>query len=389
MAADTSAAPVQTAPDAAAAAQPMPTAQAFSSGARTAAAAAREWLMRVVVLVVAGAIAVLFATQWNRWVGDSIRQTTDDAYVRGELTPLSAQIDGYVRHVAVGDFQQVKRGDLLVQIDDADYKARVAQAEAAVAGAQAAIENIKARKATQKEEVDAAADTVAAANADAVRDREEQTRQRALLATTFGTEQRVEQADAAARRAVATLAQDQAALDAQRRQLAVLDTEELELRADAKAKAAALDLAEINLGYTRIAAPVSGEVSERGVFDGQYVHAGTQVISVVPLDDLWVVANYKETQLTHVAVGQKAEIRVDTFPGAVVNAVVDSIAPASGSQFSLLPPDNATGNFTKVVQRIPVKLRLQPGNPLAGRLRPGMSVEATILTDSGPPPPPQ
>jgi membrane fusion protein, multidrug efflux system len=207
-----------------------------------------------------------------------------------------------------------------------------------------------------------------------------------LLATTFGTQQRVEQADAAARRAVATLAQDQAALDAQRRQLAVLDTEELELRADAKAKQAALDLAEINLGYTRIAAPVSGEVSERGVFDGQYVHAGTQVISIVPLDDLWVVANYKETQLTHVAVGQKAEIRVDTFPGVVVTAVVDSIAPASGSQFSLLPPDNATGNFTKVVQRIPVKLRLQPDNSLAGRLRPGMSVEATILTDSGPPP---
>ena len=116
-------------------------------------------------------------------------------------------------------------------------------------------------------------------------------------------------------------------------------------------------------------------VSERGVRDGQYVHAGTQVISVVPLDNVWVVANYKETQLTHVAIGQRAEIRVDTFPGIVVNATVDSIAPASGAQFSLLPPDNATGNFTKVVQRIPVKLRLGPDNPLAGKLRPGMSVD--------------
>jgi membrane fusion protein, multidrug efflux system len=346
----------------------------------------RGWLLRLIILLAAGLIAVLFATQWDRWVGGSIRQTTDDAYVQGEVTPLSAQVDGYVRRVAVNDFQRVRQGELLVQIDDADYKARVAQAEADVAGALAAIENIKARKATQKAQVDAAADAVAAATAVAVRDREEQARQRALLATTFGTEQRVEQADAAARSAIATVAQDQAALDAQRRQLAVLDTEELELRADAKAKAAALDLANINLGYTRISAPVSGEVSERGVFDGQYVHAGTQVIAVVPLNDVWVVANYKETQLTHVAIGQQARVRVDTFPGAVIDAVVDSIAPASGSQFSLLPPDNATGNFTKVVQRIPVKLRLQPANTLAGRLRPGMSVEATILTDSGPPP---
>ena len=122
----------------------------------------------------------------------------------------------------------------------------------------------------------------------------------------------------------------------------------------------------------------------RSVYDGQYVHAGAQIISIVPLNNLWVVANYRETQLTHVEVGQRAEIRVDTFPGAVLGARVDSIAPASGSQFSLLPPDNATGNFTKVVQRIPVKLRLDPGNPLQGKLRPGMSVVATILTDGKP-----
>jgi membrane fusion protein, multidrug efflux system len=150
---------------------------------------------------------------------------------------------------------------------------------------------------------------------------------------------------------------------------------------------AKLDLAKINLGYTRITAPAGGEVSERDVRAGQYVHAGTQVITVVPLDNVWVVANYKETQLTHVAIGQRAEIRVDTFPGIAINAVVDSIAPASGAQFSLLPPDNATGNFTKVVQRIPVKLRISPDNPLAGKLRPGMSVVATILTDTTPPPP--
>jgi membrane fusion protein (multidrug efflux system) len=350
----------------------------------------RRWLsanmlVRLAVLTVAGTIVVLFATRWDRWVGDSTRQVTDDAYVNGTVTPLSAQVDGYVRHVAVDDFQRVKAGDLLVEIDDSDYRAKVAQAEADLLGAQAAIENIKARKDAQKAQVADAEAGISVAAADAERTRLEANRQRALYATTYGTPQKVEQADADSKRFAATVVSREAELDAQRRQLAVLDTQESELRAAAKAKVAALDLAKINLGYTRITAPISGVVSERGVRDGQYAHAGTQIISVVPLDNVWVIANYKETQLTHVIVGQGAEIRVDTFPGVVVSARVEAIAPASGSQFSLLPPDNATGNFTKVVQRIPVKLTLKPDNPLAGKLRPGMSVEATILTDTTPP----
>jgi membrane fusion protein (multidrug efflux system) len=354
---------------------------------------ARRWpwsgitLVRLAVLLAAGVIVVLFATQWDRWVGLSVRQVTDDAYVRGDITPLSAHVEGYVHHVPVDDFQRVKEGEVLVEIEDDDYRARVAQAEADLLGAQAAIENLKAQKAAQHAQVTEAEGAIAATQADVQRTRLEAERQRALLATTFGTRQRVEQADAEAGRFAATLARNQAAFEAQRRQLAVLDTQESQLRAEVKAKQAMLDLAKINLGYTRIVAPVDGMVSERGVRDGQYVHAGTQVISLVPLDNVWVLANYKETQLTHVAIGQLAEIRVDTFPGVVVNATVDSIAPASGAQFSLLPPDNATGNFTKVVQRIPVKLRIGPDNPLAGNLRPGMSVIATILTDTSPPPP--
>jgi membrane fusion protein, multidrug efflux system len=343
-----------------------------------------QFAVRLVVLAAAAVVVVLFTTQWDRWVGDSARQATDDAYIHADITPLSAQVDGYVRRVDVDDYQRVKKGALLVEIDDADYKARVAQAEAALLGAQAAIANIKARKAAQKAAVAEAESAIVATQADVERTREEAARQRALLAATFGTTQKVEQAEADAKRFAATLLRNQAALEAQRRQQAVLDTEESELRADYKAKAAALDLAQINLGYTRIAAPVAGEVGQRGVQAGQYVHAGTQVISVVPLDDLWVIANYKETQLTHVAIGQRAEIRVDTFPGVVLSGWVDSVAPASGSQFSLLPPDNATGNFTKVVQRIPVKIRLDRNNPLKGRLRPGMSVVATILI--APPP---
>ncbi len=343
--------------------------------------------VRLAVLAAAGVIVVLFATQWDRWVGLAVRQVTDDAYVRGDITPLSAKVEGYVRRVAVDDFQRVKEGDLLVEIEDDDYRARVAQAEADLLGAQAAIANLKARKSAQHAQVAEAEDAIKATQADVERTRLEAARQRTLLATTFGTPQRVEQADAAAERFAATMARNQAELDAQRSQMAVLDTQEAQLRADVKAKQAALDLAEINLGYTRILAPVGGMVSERGVRDGQYVHAGSQVISIVPLDNVWVLANYKETQLTHVAIGQRAEIRVDTFPGVVITAIVDSIAPASGSQFSLLPPDNATGNFTKVVERIPVKLRIALDNPLAGKLRPGMSVIATILTDTTPPPP--
>jgi membrane fusion protein, multidrug efflux system len=341
-------------------------------------------IVRLTVLVAAAIIVVLFATQWDRWVGLAVRQVTDDAYIRGDITPLSAKVDGYVRRVAVDDFERVKEGELLVEIEDDDYRARVAQAEADLLGAEAAIENLKARKAAQHAQVAEAEDAIKATQADVERTRLEAARQRTLLATTFGTRQRVEQADAAAERFAATLARNQAQLEAQRRQLAVLDTQEAQLRADAKAKQAALDLDKIYLGYTRILAPVSGMVSERDVRDGQYVHAGSQVIAVVPLDNVWVVGNYKETQLTHVAIGQRAEIRVDAFPGVVITAMVDSIAPASGAQFSLLPPDNATGNFTKVVQRIPVKLRIAPDNPLAGKLRPGMSVIATILTDSTP-----
>jgi membrane fusion protein (multidrug efflux system) len=344
-------------------------------------------IVHLTVLAAAASIVVLFATQWDRWVGLAVRQVTDDAYVRGDITPLSAKVEGYVRRVAVGDFQRVKAGDLLVEIEDDDYRARVAQAEADLLGAQAAIENLKARKAAQHAQVAEAEDAIKATQADVERTRLEAARQQTLLATTFGTPQRVEQADAAAGRFAATLARNQAALEAQRRQMAVLDTQEAQLRADVKAKQAAVDLARINLGYTRITAPVAGMVSERGVRNGQYVHAGSQVIAVVPLDNVWVLANYKETQLTHVAIGQRAEIRVDTFPGVVITAIVDSIAPASGAQFSLLPPDNATGNFTKVVQRIPVKLRIAPDNPLSGKLRPGMSVIATILTDTKPPAP--
>jgi membrane fusion protein (multidrug efflux system) len=338
----------------------------------------------IALLLLAGVVVTLFITRWDVWVGASVRQTTDDAYVRGDITPLSAKVEGYLRQVPVNDFQRVKQGDLLIEIEDDDFRARVEQAGAELLGAEAAIENLKSRKALQHSQIAEAQDAINATQADVDRTRKEAARQQALLASTFGTPQKVEQAVADERRFEANLAHGEAELAAAQRQMAVLDTEEGQLRAAAKAKKAALDLAKIELGYTRITAPVDGTVSERGVRAGQYVHDGTQVISVVPLHNVWVVANYKETQLTHVKIGQRAEITIDTFPGVVVRGRVDSISPASGSQFTLLPPDNATGNYTKVVQRIPVKITLDPGHPLEGELRPGLSVIATIRTDTGP-----
>src|SRR5271165_3128888 len=338
----------------------------------------------IAILLLAGVVVTLFITRWDAWVGASIRQTTDDAYLRSDMTPLSAKIEGYVRRVPVNDFQQLKEGDLLVEIEDDDYQARLDQAEAELAGAEAAVENLKSRKALQHSAIAEAQDAINATQADVDRTRKEAVRQQALLAYTFGTPQKVEQAVAEEKRFEANLAHGDAALAAAQRQMAVLDTEESQLRAAAKAKQAALDLAKIELGYTRITAPIDGMVSERGVRAGQYVHDGTQVISVVPLHNVWVVANYKETQLTHVKIEQRAEITIDTFPGIAIEGRVDSISPASGSQFTLLPPDNATGNFTKVVQRIPVKITLDPGHPREGQLRPGMSVIATIRTDTGP-----
>jgi len=373
-------------PPASPASPPPPASAATPPAATPAPTRPAVWWLRCLVgigiVAIAAGTAILFTTQWDSWVGSRIDQTTDDAYVKGDITPLSAKIEGYVSKVAVSDYQQVKAGDLLVEIEDDDYRARVAQAEADLAGAEAAIENLKAHKAAQHSQIDQAESAIAETQADVDRTKLEAKRQGALLASTFGTQQKVEQAVADEKRFEATLARNQAELESERRQMAVLDTQESQLRAEMKAKRAQLDLANITLGYTRIAAPVDGMVGERGVRAGQYVRPGAQVISVVPLDTVWVVANYKETQLTRVAVGQRASVTIDTFPGVTISGHVDSIAPASGSQFTLLPPDNATGNFTKVVQRIPVKIVLDPGNALAGKLRPGMSVIATIHTDT-------
>jgi membrane fusion protein (multidrug efflux system) len=348
----------------------------------------RQWLTDAVPLYVVLLVVALIAVvthEWNWWTGYATLQSTDDAYLQADTTPLAAKVPGYVRQVVVQDYQTVKVGDTLVELVDDDYRAQLAQAEASVAAAQAALDTIDQQRVLQQTLVQQAQATIEATQADLTRYHLETVRQTTLLQTKIaGTPQLTEQAVDNEARTTATLALNRAQLDQQRGQVQVLDSQRKQGEANLAAQRALRDLAAINLGYTRIKAPVDGMVSQRLVQAGQYLSVGTQVMSIVPLPNVWVVANYKETQLTHIRVGQPARVTVDTFPGKVLHGHVDSWSPASGAQFSLLPPDNATGNFTKVVQRIPVKIVLDPDPELASLLRPGMSVIATIDTTTAP-----
>jgi membrane fusion protein (multidrug efflux system) len=307
-------------------------------------------------------------------------ESTDDAYVKADYTTIAPKVSGYVAEVLVRDNQQVSAGQVLARIDDADFKNALAQASADVSAGEAAIGNIRAQIDQQQQviaqaqagiEADLAARTFALQDVD---------RYRALMKTGFGTVQRAQQAEADIQQKSAAVQRDRAALAAAQQETRVLQTALAKAQAALQHDQAVAGQAELNLGYTTITAPIAGTVGNRTLRVGQYVQAGTQLMAVVPLQSVYVVGNFKETQLTYVRAGQHAEIAVDSFPGVTIRGHVDSVAPAAGQEFSLLPPDNATGNFTKIVQRIPVKIVLDADDPLANLLRPGMSVESTIDT---------
>ena len=360
----------------------------------------------LLVVLLAAAVIFTITRNWNSWEGGRIEQVTDDAYMRGNLTPLSTKVAGIVRDVKVSDYQQVHKGDLIVELEDDDFKAQVAQATAAVEAGKAAIENNRRQRELQdskieralagidqaKAQITAAEAGIAAVQADVVRTQDERARQESLFQTRSTTQQKVEQAVADEQRFAAQSASRKAdleqaktmlrsnelAAEAERRTKVVLESQEMQLIADLHAKEAALTAAKVNLGYTTIEAPSDGTVGERQVRPGQLVSPGTQVIPFV--DKIkWVVANYRETQLTNMKVGDPVEIRIDAYPGKTFRGKVIEIAPASGSQFALLPPDNATGNYTKVVQRIPVKIAFDDEN-VATSLQPGLSVITTVRT---------
>jgi membrane fusion protein (multidrug efflux system) len=330
---------------------------------------------------VVAALTVAATARWETWLGAAAVQTTDNAIVRSDMTRLSAHVSGNIRRVAVQDFQRVKAGDLLMEIDPADYEAVIAQAEANVSATRAVLDNLDNQKAFQRAAISQAEAQRLSAVARAVQTRQEQARQDTLLRLGLaGTAQKLEQATADYDAARAAVTASEATIEAQRQQLNVLGGQQGLLSANVAAAEAALTTARLRLGYTRIVAPVDGVVGERQVQEGDYVHVGRNLITVVPLPEVCVTANYK-TQLTHVAPGQPVEVKVDMFPEAVLQGRVARLSPASGATFALLPPDNATGNFTKVVQRIPLRIEFDPGQSLVERLQPGMSVVTRVHVD--------
>jgi membrane fusion protein (multidrug efflux system) len=365
-----------------------------------------KYVTPLAILVIAVALIVTLTRDWNSYEGGRAEQTTDDAIVRGDLTPLSTRVPGIVEQVLVSDYQKVHSGDLLVELEDSDYQAQVAQATAGVVAAKAAIENNIQQQHLQdakieralagidlaKAQIAAAQAGIAATQADVTRTRAERTRQEALLAAQSSTKQQVEVAVADEQRFAAIeasrnadleqaksgLKENQVAVEAERRAKSVLESQALQLEADRQAKTAALSVAQINLGYTKIHAPADGVVGERQVRPGQLLSPGAQILTFVA-ETKWVQANYRETQLTHMKIGDSAEIKVDLFPDRVLKGKVSEIAPASGSQFALIPPDNATGNCTKVVQRVPVKIVFEDP-AAAASLQPGLSVVTTVRT---------
>ncbi|MBB5341551.1 efflux RND transporter periplasmic adaptor subunit [Tunturiibacter gelidoferens] len=369
----------------------------------------KKWSIAIPILVLAVALFLIFAIRghWDSWKSNAVLQKTNDAYVTGDQIPLSTRISGTVQRVGVQDYQSVKAGQSIVELDHSDYQASVDEARAAISAAraelnanqdakQAADASIDAAKASV-EQAQAAADAaqagIDAAQAQVIQSVSEYQRQEKLLANRAATHQQFEQvqeardaAQAALQsrradlaRARAAVASSRAAVAGALQQRAAFNAKDASLQAQIAAKTAGVTIAQVSLAYTKIVAPADGRVGRLRVHPGQLVGAGVQVVDFVQ-DGAWVEANFLETQLAHVRVGDTADIKIDAYPSQILYGHVSEIAPASGSAAALLPPDNATGNFTKVVQRVPVKI-LFDGNPSGDILRPGLSAEITVHTD--------
>jgi len=324
------------------------------------------------------AAASYFGTQY--WTVGRFQVSTDDAYVQADNTTIAPRVSGYLSEVAVNDNQPVEAGQVLARIDPRDFKVALDQARSDVAAAYAAIADKQAALQAQQTVIEGARATIAVDQATERFAEQDNQRYATLAKDGWGTVQKAQEAASRIAAAHAAVTRDAAALANAARQVDVLSAGLAQAQAALGHARSVQDQAELNLSYTTIVAPNDGMVGNRTLRIGQYVQAGTQLMSVVPSASAYIVANYKETQLTTVRTGQLASISVDTYPGQVFHGHVDSIAPASGQEFALLPPDNATGNFTKVVQRIPVKIVLDRGSPLALVLRPGMSVYPSIDT---------
>jgi multidrug resistance efflux pump len=337
----------------------------------------RPVILAIAAVALVAVLAILYAWQLPPFAGRSER--TDNAYVRGRVTIISPQVGGYVTSVAVQDFAQVKAGQVLVTIDDRIYRAKVAQAEANLAAQQASLANSVQTERAKEAATQSQDAGIANAEAQLARAQADMHRADALVADGSISERERDQARAVLRAAEANVRQAQAARAIGTQDVRTVQVGRSGLRAGVEGAEAQLRLARIDLENTIIRAPVDGQLSEIGVRNGAFVTAGTQLLFLVPRD-VWVVANYKETQTRSMRVGQPAAFKVDALGGAELRGRVENLSPAAGSEFAVLKSDNATGNFVKVAQRIAVRIKVDPGQALAARLRPGMSVEARVDT---------
>ncbi len=314
----------------------------------------------------------------NRSESSAATQSTDDAYVRADFTVVAPQVPGTVRRVLVQDNQPVKAGDLLVEIDESEFVVAVKAAKGRVASAQASIASLQANLLRQESAIRQAQAAVAADEAALKLARENEARYRNLSLDGSGTVQALQQAEAQVGIQSANREKNQAGVRVARQQVEILKADLENARATLAQARSAQEAAELKLSYTRIAAPVSGVIGQKSVRIGAFVPVGQPLLAIVPLGDVYVTANFRETQLARVRPGQAVEIEADAFPGERLKGTVESLGPASGASYSAVAPHNATGNFTKIVQRLPVRIRIDPGQPAAERLRVGMSVTPTI-----------
>lgn len=329
-------------------------------------------------------LLILATTQWNEWTSSRRIQSTQNAYVKSDFAVLSAKVSGYVKALPLGDYEQVKAGDLIAQIDPADYELAVAAAQAEQSKAQAHLENLDGEIAQQQARIKEAQAKLRSVQVRVRQYRNNPSRQARLVKEGALSRQGYENAQADLDEAISQGEAATAQVELAKNFLKVLQGQRAIRTADLKSAEAALESARRNLGYTRIVAPFDGVLNKRHVQVGSLLNQGTQIVSIVPLEQAYVIANYKETQLARVQPGQPVELSVDGLPGGNWRGRVVEIAPMSGAESSLLPADNASGNFTKVVQRIPVRIELEPGQAQLERLRPGMSAQARIDTEGSP-----
>ncbi|MDE2577480.1 MAG: HlyD family secretion protein [Hyphomicrobiales bacterium] len=358
-------------------ATPTPPPQAAPPPAKTRAPARRRLILVAVLLAAVGA-ALFYGWRW--WTVGRFMVSTDDAYVKADVTIISAKIAGYIADAPVADNQVVKAGDVLVQIDPGDYKIALAAAQRRLDTQDATIARVHSQIAAQESVIAQAVAQRDATQADRARAAADYQRAATLAAQSFATQQRLDQARADKTRTSAASTGAQAGIDAAQAQLAVLKAQETEATRQRAELQTAVDRAQRDLDFATVRAPFDGVVGNRAAQLGAFVQPGARLMALVPLQSAYVEANFKETQLAAIKPGEKALVKVDALGDKPIEAVVESIAPASGAQYSLLPPENATGNFTKIVQRVPVRIRLPAEALASGALRPGLSTVVDIDT---------